>query len=153
MATRSEPLKANHPPDEKKRRSHSHPKGEADLKCGRSSGTEPSWNLSHIGGRHSDKAPSELAKEPEAPEATTKLKSVVKKVCLDKAKPVNLEDLGPAAKSRYDTTGQERVRRDKSRPHTKSSGHSKDHRHSKPQPGHSDKGSSQRSGRHDWNSG
>ena len=33
------------------------------------------------------------------------LKSVVKKVRLDKAKPANFEDLGPAARSRYDTTG------------------------------------------------
>ena len=131
-ATRSEPPRANHSPDEEKRRSSSRPKGEADPKRGRSSGAEPSWNLSHIRGRHSDKAPSEPAKQPEAPEATTKLKSVVKKVRLDKATPVNLEDLGPAARSRYDTTGQSRARRDKSRPCTKSSNCSKDHRHSKP---------------------
>ena len=152
MATQSEPLRANHSPDDKKRRSSSHPKGEADPERGHSSGTEPSWNLSHIGGRHSDKAPSESAKQPEAPEATTKLKSVVKKVRLDKATPVNLEDLGPAARSRYDTTGQSWVRRDKSRPHTESSNHSKDHCHSKPQSGHTDKALSQRSGRHDRNS-
>ena len=57
---------------------------------------------------------------------------------------MNLEDLGPAARSRYDTTGQDLARRDKSRPRAKSSGHSKDHRHSKPRSGHSDKGSSQR---------
>ena len=85
MTTRSEPLKANYPPDEKKRRSSSCPKGEVDPKRGHSSGTEPSWNLSHIGARHSDKAPSELAKQPEAPEATAKLKSVVKKIRLDQA--------------------------------------------------------------------
>ena len=113
-ATRSEPPRANHSADEKKRRSSSRPKGEVDLKHGHSSGTEPSWNLSHIGGRHSDKAPSEPAKQLEAPEATTKLKSVVKKVRLDKTQPVNLEDLGPAARSRYDTTGQDWARRDKS---------------------------------------
>ena len=142
MATRSEPPRANHSPDEKKRRSSSHPKGEADPKPGCSSGAEPAWNLSHIGGQHSNKAPSELAKQPEAREATTKLKSVVKKVRLDKTQPVNLEDLGPAARSRYDTTGQDRVCRDKSRPHTKSSNLSRDHCNSKPQPGHSDKGSS-----------
>ena len=47
-ATRSEPPKANYPPDEKKRRSYSHPRGEAEPKCGRSSGAEPSWNLSHM---------------------------------------------------------------------------------------------------------
>ena len=85
-----------------------------------------------------------------------KLKSVVKKVCLDKAKPANFEDLGPAARSRYDTTGRDRARRDKSRPCTKSSSRSKnDHHHSKPRSGHSDEGSShsdQRSGRHDRNS-
>ena len=103
-ATHSEPPKANYPPDEKKRRSNSHPRGEAEPKRGRSSGAEPSWNLSHIRGRHSDKAPSQPAREPEAPESTPKLKSVVKKVW-----PVNLEDLGPAARSRYDTTGWDQV--------------------------------------------
>ena len=108
-ATQSEPPRANHSPDEKKRRSSSCPKGEADPKRGRSSGAEPSWNLSHIGDQHSDKAPSEPAKQPESPEATTKLKSVVKKVRLDKTQPVNLEDLGPAARSRYDTTRQSRA--------------------------------------------
>ena len=96
-ATQSEPPRANHSPDEKKRRSSSRPKGEADPKHGCSGGAEPSWNLSHIGGRHSNKAPSEPSKQPEALEATTKLKSVVKKVRLDKTQPVNLEDLGPAA--------------------------------------------------------
>ena len=78
-------------------------------------------------------------------------------MCLDKAKPANLEDLGPATRSRYDTTGRDRAWRDKSWPRTKSSGHSKDdHHHSKPHSGHSDKGSShsyQRSGRHNRNSG
>ena len=152
MATRSEPPRANHSPDEKKRRSSSRPKGEADPKRGCSSGAEPSWNLSHIRGRHSNKAPSELAKQPEAPEATTKLKSVVKKVYLDNTQPVNLEDLGPAARSRYNTTGQDWACRDKSQPRTEPSNHSKDHRHSKPRPGHSDKGSSRKSGRHDRNS-
>ena len=64
MTTQSEPPRANYPLDEKKRRSISHPKGEADPKCGCSGGAKPSWNLSHIGGRHSDKAPSELARIP-----------------------------------------------------------------------------------------
>ena len=86
-----------------------------------------------------------------------KLKSVVKKVHFDKAKPANLENLDPATRSRYDTTRWDRARRDKSRPRTKSSGRSKDdHHHSKPFSGHSDKGSNhsdQRSGRHDQNSG
>ena len=108
MTTRSEPPKANYPPEEKKR-SSSRPKGEVDPKRVRSIGTKPSWNLSHIGGRHSDKAPSEPAKQPGVPEASVKLKSVVKRVHLDKAKPVNLEDLGPAARSRYDNTGQDRA--------------------------------------------
>ena len=49
-ATCSEPPKANYPPDEKKRRSNSCPRGEAEPKRGRSSGAKPSWNLSHIGG-------------------------------------------------------------------------------------------------------
>ena len=156
-ATRSEPPKANYPPDEKKRRSNSRPRGEAEPKRGCSSGTEPSWNLSHIGGRHSDKAPSQPARKPEAPESMPKLKSVVKKVRLHKAKPANLEDMGPAARSRYDMTRWDRTQWDKSQPRTESSGHSKDdHCHSKPRSGHSDKGSShsdQRSGRHDRNSG
>ena len=64
-ATRSEPPKVNYPPDEKKRRSNSRPRGEAEPKRGRSSGAKPSWNLSHIGGRHSDKAPSQPVREPE----------------------------------------------------------------------------------------
>ena len=85
-----------------------------------------------------------------------KLKSVVKKVRLDKAKPASFEDLGPAARSRYDMTGRDRTRRDKSRPRTKSSGRSKDdHSRSKPRSGHSDKGSShsdRRSGQHNQNS-
>ena len=156
-ATCSEPPKANYPPDEKKRRSNSRPRGEAEPKHGHSSGAEPSWNLSHIGGRHSNKAPSQPAREPEAPESAPKVKSVVKKVRLDKAKPANLKDLGPATRSRYDTTGQDWVQQNKSRTRTKSSSHSKDdHRHSKPHSGHSNKGSShsdQRSGRHDRNSG
>ena len=156
-ATRSEPPKANYPPDEKKRRSNSCPRGEAEPKHGHSSGAEPSWNLSHIGGRHSDKAPSQPAREPEALESMPKLKSVAKKVRLDKAKPADLEDLGPATRSRYDTTGRDLARRDKSQPRIESSSCSKDdHHHSKPCSGHSDKGSShsdQRSGRHDRNSG
>ena len=76
---------------------------------------------------------------------------------MDKAKPTNLEDMGPAARSRYDTTERDRARWDKSRSRTESSSHSKDdHHHSKPCSGHSDKGSShsdQRSGRHDQNCG
>ena len=132
-ATHSEPPKANYPPpNEKKRRSNSRPRGEAEPKHAfMPSGAEPSWNLSQIGGRHSDKTPSQAAKEPEAPESTSRLKSIVKKVHMDKAKPANFEDLGPAARSRYDTTGQDRAPRDKSRPRAKSSVRFKDdHCHS-----------------------
>ena len=49
-ATHLGPPKANYPPDEKKRRSNSRPRGEAEPKRGHSSGAEPSWNLSQIGG-------------------------------------------------------------------------------------------------------
>ena len=142
-ATRSEPPKANYPLDEKKRRSNSCPRGEAEPKRGRSSGAKPSWNLSQIRGRHSDKAPSQPVREPEALESMSKLKSVVRKVRLDKAKPANFEDLGPAARSRYNTTGWDRIPRDKSRPCTESSIRSKDdHCHSKPRSGHSNRGPS-----------
>ena len=108
-ATSSEPPKANYPPDEKKRRSNSHPRGEAEPKRGRSSGAKPSWNLSHIGGQDTNKAPSQPARETEAPESMSKLKSVVKRVRLDKAKPADLKDLVPAAGSRYDMTRQDRA--------------------------------------------
>ena len=70
-ATHSEPPKANYPPDEKKRRSNSCPRGEAEPKRDHSSGAKPSWNLSQIGGRHSNKAPSQPARQPEAPESTS----------------------------------------------------------------------------------
>ena len=66
------------PLEEKKRRSSSHPQGEADPKCGRSSGAEPSWDISKVGGWQSDKARSQPASEPEAPASMLKLKSVVK---------------------------------------------------------------------------
>ena len=108
-ATRSELLKANYPLDEKKRRSNSRPRGEAEPKRGRSSGAKPSWNLFQIRGRHSDKAPPQSAREQEAPESMPKLKSVVKKVRVDKAKPTNFEGLGPATKSRYNTDGRDRT--------------------------------------------
>ena len=106
-ATQLEPMKADYPPEEKKRWSTSHPRGEVEPKRGHSNGAEPSWNLSHIGGRHSDKARSQPTSEPDAPECTPRLKSVVRVVHLDKAKPVNFEDLGPAARSRYDDTSKE----------------------------------------------
>ena len=92
--TRSEPPKANYPPDEKKRRSNSCPRGEAEPKRGCSSGAEPSWNLSHIGGRHSDKAPSQPAREQEAPESMPKLKSVVKKGAFGQGQACELRRFG-----------------------------------------------------------
>ena len=147
--TCSELPKANYPLDEK-RRSNSCPRGEAEPKRGHSSGAEPSLNLSQIGGRHSNKAPPQSAREQEALESMPKLKSVVKKVHVDKAKPANFEGLGPAARSRYNTDGRDWTRRHKSRPHTESSGRSKDdHSHSKSHSSHSD----QRSSRHNRNSG
>ena len=107
--THMEPLKANFSLDEKKRRSSSCPRGEAKPKRGCSSGAKPSWNLSHIGGGHSDKAPPQPAGELPALESVPKLKLVVKKMHLDQATPANLEDLGPAARNRYDTTRWDRA--------------------------------------------
>ena len=90
--------------EEKKRRSSSRPHGEADPKHGRSSGAEPSWDVSKVGGRQPDKARSQPASELEAPASTQKLKSIVKSVRLKLPEPEDLEGLGPAAHSRYDDT-------------------------------------------------
>ena len=95
------------PPEEKKRRSSSHPWGEAEPKCGRSSGAEPSWEVSKVGGRQSDKARSQPASEPEALTPPLKLKSAVKTVRLNLPKPEDLESLGPAARSRYDDSAKD----------------------------------------------
>ena len=103
------------PLEEKKRRSSSHPRGEADPKCGRSSGAEPSWDISKVGGQQSDRARFQPASEPEAPAPTPKLKSVVKSAHLNLPKPEDLESLGPAAQSRYDdSTKDDQPRRDSS---------------------------------------
>ena len=131
------------PPEEKKRISSSHPRGEAEPKCGWSSGAEPSWDVSKVGGRQSDKARSQPASEPEAPAPMPKLKSAVKSVRLNLAKPEDLEGLGPAARSRYDDPAKD------DRPRQGSSRHRAD-AHNKPHSGavgsgHSDRGS----GRHD----
>ena len=134
--------------EEKKRRSSSHPRGEAEPKRGQSSGAEPSWDISKVGGRQSDKAHSQPASEPEAPVPTPKLKSIVKSVHLNLPKPEDLESLGPAAQSRYDDSANDRPWRDSSR-------HRAD-AHSKPRSGTVDKGSGHsdwRSGRHDRRSG
>ena len=95
------------PLEEKKRRSSSRPRGEADPKRGRSSGAEPSWDISKVGGRQSDRACSQPASEPEAPASMPKLKSIVKSVRLKLPEPEDLEGLGPAARSRYDDSTKE----------------------------------------------
>ena len=137
------------PPEEKKRRSSSRPQGEADPKRGRSSGAEPSWDISKVGGRQSDRARSQPTNEPEAPAPTPKLKSVVKSARLNLPKPEDLESLGPAARSRYDDSAKDdQPRRDSSRHRANA--------HSKPRSGTVDKGSGHSdrgSGRHDRRSG
>ena len=103
------------PPEEKKR-SSSRPPGEADQKRSQSSGAEPSWDISKVGGWQSDRAHSQPASEPEAPASTQKLKSVVKSVGLKLPEPEDLEGLGPAARSRYDDcTKDDQPRQDGSR--------------------------------------
>ena len=136
------------PPDEKKRRSSSRPQGEADPKCGRSSGAEPSWDISKVGGRQSNKARSQPTSEPEAPVPMLKLKSIVKSVRLNLPKPEDLESLGLAARSRYDDSAKDdRPWRDSSRHH--SDAHNKLRSSTVKSSGHSDRGS----GRHDRRSG
>ena len=71
------------PLEEKKRRSSSHLRGEAEPKRGQSSGAKPSWDVSKVGGRQSDKVRSQPASEPEAPTPPPKLKSAVKTVRLN----------------------------------------------------------------------
>ena len=133
------------PPEEKKRRSSSRPRGEVEPKHGRSSGAEPSWDVSKVGSRQSDKARSQPASEPEAPTPPPKLKSAVKSVRLNLLKPEDLEGLGPAARSRYDdSTKDDRPRRDKSRHCSDAHNRSCSKKSSR-----SDRGS----GRHDWRSG
>ena len=152
----SEWPKTEYPPEEKKRRSGSHPQGEAEPKCSWSNGAEPSWDICKVGGWQSNKVRSQPASEPEAPAPTPKLKSVVKSVRLNWPKPEDLESLGPAARARYDDSAKDdRPWRDSSRHCADSSVRPKD-AHSKPRsgtvdkgPGHSDRGS----GRHDRRSG
>ena len=95
------------PPEEKKRRSSSRPRGEAEPKRGRSSGAKPSWDVSKVGGRQSNKAHSQPASKPEAPAPPLKLKSAVKSVRLNLLKPEDLEGLGLAAQSRYDDSAKD----------------------------------------------
>ena len=127
--------------EEKKRRSSSHPRGEVEPKRSRSSGAEPSWDVSKVGSRQSDKAQSQPASELEAPTPPPKLKSAVKTVRLNLPKPEDLEGLGPAARSRYDDSAKDDwPRQDKSR--HRSDTHNRSCSKSS---GHSDRGS----GRHD----
>ena len=126
--------------EEKKRRSSSLPRGEADPKCSRSSGAEPSWDVSKVGGRQPDRARSQPASEPEASASTPTLKSIVKSVRLKLPEPEDVEGLGPAARSRYDNTKGDQTCRDKSR--HRSDAHNRSRSKSS---GRSDRGS----GRHD----
>ena len=135
-------------PEEKKRRSSSRPQGEAEPKRGWSSGAEPSWDVSKVGGRQSNKARSQPTSEPEAPAPPPKLKSAVKSVCLNLPKPEDLESLGPAAWSRYDDSAKDdQPRRDSSRHHADA--HNKPRSSTVRSSSHSDRGS----GRHDRRSG
>ena len=137
------------PLEEKRRRSSSCLRGEAEPKCGQSSGAEPSWDISKAGGRQSDRVPSQPATEPEALAPTLKLKSVVKSVRLNLPKPEDLESLGPAARSRYDDSAKDdRSWQDSSRHHADA--------HNKPRSGSVVKGSGHSnhgSGRPDRRSG
>ena len=142
-------MRLERPLEEKKRRSSSCPQGEAEPKRGRSSGAEPSWDISKVGGQQSDKARSQPTSEPEAPAPTLKLKSVVKLVRLNLPKPEDLESLGPAARSRYDDSAKD------DQPRQDSSRHCAD-AHNKPRSGTVDKGSGysyRGSRRHDRRSG
>ena len=156
-ASRADPPRTDYPPEEKKRRSSSRPLGVVEPKRGRSSGAEPSWDVSRIGSRQTDKSWSQPPSEPEPPEPSPKLKSVVKSVRLSLPKPEDLESLGPAARSRYDKEPKEdQPRRDRSRHHADASVHPKDSHHSKSRSGATDKGSERSdcgSSRHDRKSG
>ena len=112
--------------------------------AGRTSVAEPSWDVSQIGSRQTDKPRSQPPSEPEPPEP--KLKSIVKSVRLSLPKP-DLESLGPAAQSRYNKDPKEdRPRRERSRRRADTSVRPKDAPRSKSR---SDNGA----GRHDRKSG
>ena len=141
-ASRTDPPRTDYPPEEKKRRSSSRPRGVVEPKRGRAGSVEPSWDVSQIGCRQTDKARSQPPSEPEPPEPSPKVKSVVKSLRLNLPKPGNLESLGPAARSRYDDGAKEdRPRRDRSRHHADASVCPKASQHSKHHSGTADKGS------------
>ena len=126
------------PPEEKKRRSSSRPRAEVEPKHGRSSGAEPSWDISQVG---SQQPKARSPSESEVVTPSPKLKSAVKSVRLNLPKPEDLEGLGLAARSRYDDSAKDdQPRRDKSR--HRSDAHKRSRSKSS---GRSDRGS----GRHD----
>ena len=152
-ASHADPPRTDYPLEEKKRRSSSRPRGVVEPKRGRTSGAEPSWDVSRIGSRwQTDKSRSQPSGEPEPPEP--KLKSVIKSVRLSLPQPEDLESLGPAARSRYDKDPKEdRPRRERSHHRADVSVCPKDLPRSKPR---SDKGSERSdhgTGRHDRKSG
>ena len=122
--------------------------GEAEPKRGQSSGAEPSWDISKVGGRQSDKARSQPTSEPEALAPLPKLKSAVKSVRLNLPKPDDLEGLGPAARSRYDDSAKDDQSWQESSRH-RADTHDKPCSSTVRSSGDSDRGS----GRHDRRSG
>ena len=150
--SRADPPRTDYLLEEKKRRSSSRPRGVVEPKRGRSSGAEPSWDVSQIGSRQTGKPQSQPSSGPEPPEP--KLKSIVKSVRLSLPKPADLKSLGPAARSRYDTDPKEDwPRRERSRHCADTLVHPKDLPRSKSR---SDKGSERSdrgTGRHDRKSG
>ena len=110
----ADPPRTDYPPEEKKRRSSSHLRGVVEPKRGRTSVAEPSWDVSRIGSRQTDKSRSQPPSEPEPREP--KLKSIVKSVRLSLPKPEDLKSLGLATRSRYDKDPKEDCpRRERSR--------------------------------------
>ena len=108
--------------------------------------------MSQIGGRQTGKSQPKSTSEPELPEP--KLKSIVKSVRLSLPTSSELESLGPAARSRYDTDPKEdQPRRERSMRRTNTLVCPKDLPCSK---SHSDKGSERSdhgTGKHDRKSG
>ena len=58
-ASRADPPRTDYPPEEKKRRSSSHLRGVVEPKRGRTSVAKPSWDVSQIGSRQTDKPRSQ----------------------------------------------------------------------------------------------
>ena len=145
--SRADPPRMDYPLEEKKRRSSSHLCGVVEPKQGRTI-AEPSWDVSHIGSRQTDKSRSRPSGEPEPLEP--KLKSIVKSVCLSLPEPEDLESLGLAARSRYDKDPKEdRTRRERSRHRADASVCPKDSPCSKPRSDKGSESSSHGAGRHD----